>query len=103
MKAWVKGQTASRVDPALAALVTSAADLAVTFGLHDQLGVSPEQLLTSLLHVAVILTILRTFQLNVPRKPKSEPLDLPDAVGHEPAPVGVGAVDVDDGDPDEAP
>lgn len=103
MKAWAKGHTAARVDPALAALVTSAVDLAVTFGVHDQLGISPEQLLTTLLHVAVILTILRTFQLAVPRKGKSEPLDPPDAVGHESTPVGVGAVDVDDGDADQAP
>lgn len=73
MKAWAKGETAARVDPALAALATSIVDIAVTFGVHDQLGLTPEQLLTTLLHIAVILTVLRTFQLTVPRKSVSEP------------------------------
>ena len=101
MKAWAKGQTASRIDPALAAAATALVDLAVMFGLHDQMGISQEELLTGLLHVAVILTMLRTVQLNVPGKSKA--LDLPDPVGHESGAVGVGAVDVEDGDADQAP
>ena len=70
MKNWVRGneQTAARVDPTLAAIVTAVVDLAVTLNVHTALGLSPGQLLQALLHIAVIATLARSVQLNVRRK-----------------------------------
>jgi hypothetical protein len=72
MKNWVAGkhESAARVDPAIAAIITSVVDLIVMLDLHTKLGIAPEQLLGVLLHVAVIATLLRTVQTNYKRKPK---------------------------------
>lgn len=72
MKNWVAGkhESAARVDPAIAAIITSIVDMIVMFDLHTKLGIAPEQLLGALLHIAVIATLLRTVQTNYKRKPK---------------------------------
>lgn len=66
MKEWAagRGDEAAKVDPKLAAVVTTVANIVITLELHQHLGLSPEQVLTTLLHVAMLVTILRSVQLS---------------------------------------
>jgi hypothetical protein len=87
MKNWVagKGTAAAKVDPAIAAIVTAVVELVVMFDLHTKLGLSPEDLLKALLHVAVIATLARTIQLNVQGRKRQAPAPTPAPAEPEPA------------------
>lgn len=75
LKEWVKGEGdhPARVDPKMAALVTTVADLVVTLGLNDQINLPAQQVLPLLLHIAAVLTILRSIQLSA--KASKKPAD----------------------------
>ena len=78
MKAWAKGDqaVAAKVDPTIATIVAAIANILVRFNLHDKLGMSPEDLLTTLLDFAFILLMARSIQINLSkanRKPAPAP------------------------------
>lgn len=79
MKNWVagKGAAVARVDPAIAAIITAIVELVVMFDLHTKLGLTPEDMLRGLLHVAVIATLARTIQLNMQGRKRSQRFDPP--------------------------
>lgn len=66
MKNWIAGKgTATRVDPTVAAIFAAIAELIVMLDLHTKLGLSPEELLAAMIHVALIITLGRSVQLKL--------------------------------------
>lgn len=97
MKAWLVGDSsaAAKVDPTLAAVFGIVVEIMMEWDLHTKLGVSPETLLKTLVGIAILVTLVRSYQANVhqPRKALEALQPAVDETSDKPE---------DPGEPDEA-
>lgn len=87
MMKWVKGSqtTASQVDPALGAAIAAVVEILIRFDLHTKLGLTPEDLLTTLLDIAFVVLTVRSIQMFSKKAPAAPALP---PVADPPAPEG---------------
>lgn len=72
MKAWIAGdsEAAAKVDPTLIAIFGIIVEVVVEWDIHTKLGVTPDVLLRTLIAIAIVATMVRSYQANISNKKK---------------------------------